>query len=310
MRARIKRPEEQEKLTAQLEMVFDAVQKAIALVEVEDDGFRYIRNNAAHQRLTGYTLEDIQGKTPGEVFGQERGAAIIDQFQRCVNAQKPLTYEETVRYPAGELIVANTLTPVLEKGEVKNLLLSCKDITEHKQAEKERDELSERLRGMFNDHSAVMLVIAPMTGKIVDVNAAACNFYGYTREELLGMSIQDINMLPEDEVAKYRQLALEKKQQRFIFPHRLKNGDIKMVDVYSCLVTQDRETVLLSIIFDGTEREKYKEELRQNKELLKATLRFIGKLHRRLSVHNRPGGGITTRNRVAEEVTGWREQEA
>ena len=77
----------------------------------------------------------------------------------------------------------------------------------------------------------------PLSGRIVDANRAACAFYGYTRDELLSMHIQDINMLPEEEVQKRRLMALREKQRYFCFPHRLKSGEIRLVDVYSCPIS-------------------------------------------------------------------------
>ncbi len=64
----------------------------------------------------------------------------------------------------------------------------------------------------------------------MDANTAACQFYGYTREELLELHIGDINMLPADELLRRRLMAYEERQQYFLFPHRLKNSDIRLVD--------------------------------------------------------------------------------
>ncbi|MFT9487342.1 MAG: HD domain-containing phosphohydrolase [Tepidibacillus sp.] len=158
---------------------------------------------------------------------------------------------------------------------------------------------------MFNEHDAMMLLIEPRSGEIVDANPAACAFYGYTREELLNMHIQEINMLPKEEVERRRLQALQGKQRYFVFPHRLKSGEIRLVDVYSCPITHSGETLLFSIIFDVTDREKYKEELYREKELHKTILLSIGDG----VVTTDQTGRITALNRVAEKITGWSEEE-
>ncbi|WP_003543358.1 HD domain-containing phosphohydrolase [Desulfotomaculum nigrificans] len=170
----------------------------------------------------------------------------------------------------------------------------------------EEHKLLQRLHATFIEHTAVMLLIEPITGKIVEANPAVCTFYGYTREEILNMHIQDINMLPKEEVERRRLMPLKEKQRYFVFPHRLKSGEIRLVDVYSCPVTYSGEKLLFSIIFDVTDREKYKVELYREKELLRTTLLSIGDG----VVTTDQTGRITSMNKVSEEITGWNEEEA
>ncbi|MGE0003729.1 MAG: PAS domain S-box protein [Candidatus Izemoplasmatales bacterium] len=116
--------------------------------------------------------------------------------------------------------------------------------------------LLDRLRSMFNHHQAVMMLLDPETGKVMDANPAASRFYGYTEEELLQLHIHDINCLPPHEVSKLLQKAKESGQHYFTFPHRMKNGKIRTVDVYTSPVPYNDRQVLFSIIFDVTDREK------------------------------------------------------
>lgn len=166
--------------------------------------------------------------------------------------------------------------------------------------------VTEVLSGFKNSGFDWVDFIEPISGRIVDANPAACAYYGYTREEILSMCIQDINMLPKEEAEKCRLLTFKGKQEHFVFPHRLKSGEIRLVDVYSCHITHSREKLLFSIIFDVTDREKYKEELYREKELLRITLLSIGDG----VVTTDLAGKITALNRPAEEIMGWSEEEA
>ncbi|MBO8138643.1 MAG: diguanylate cyclase [Desulfotomaculum sp.] len=143
---RVKTLEAQKKqigeLATELEIVFNATQDAMFLVRVENGELRYMRNNAAHQKLTGFSLEDIKDKTPVELAGKEIGEAVNTNYQRCLKIKKHMTYEETLTLSAGKRTWLTTLTPVLEKGKVKYLVGSSKDITLQKQAE---EELKKRL---------------------------------------------------------------------------------------------------------------------------------------------------------------------
>lgn len=307
---RIKTLEEKEtrirELSIELETVFNGTQDAMFLVKVENGEFCYIRNNAAHRQLTGFSPAELKDRTPVELAGKEIGEKVEANYRRCVEAGTPIIYEETLNLPGGKRVWLTSLTPVFEGEKVTYLVGSSKDISLQKQVEEEREELLGRLQAMFNGHNAVMLLIEPISGKIIDANHAASTFYGYTREEILSMHIQDINMLPKEEVKKRRLMALKEKQRYFVFPHRLKNGEIRLVDVYSCPINLNREKLLFSIIFDVTDRENYKEELFRERELFRTTLFSIGDG----VVTTDRTGRITALNRAAKEITGWSEEEA
>jgi PAS domain S-box-containing protein len=109
------------------------------------------------------------------------------------------------------------------------------------------------LRTVFADHGAIMLFIAPDTGDIVDVNQAAANFYGYPIDTLRHMQIQDLNRLGPAEVAAERAKAAAENRDYFIFPHRLANGEMRTVEVYSSPTRlASGRVVLFSIVHDIT----------------------------------------------------------
>ncbi len=296
-----------EQLSAMLDAVFNGTHDAMFLVRVDDDGeFRLARVNESYLRLMGYHPAEIVGHTPVEAMGKHVGEAMRANFQRCVEAKARITYEETRNSPGGERVWLTTLTPMLEEGRVQFLLGSRKDITKQKQAEAERAGLHRRQQAMFLGHTAVMMLVEPLSGRIVDANPAASAFYGYTRDELLNMRIQQINMLPEAEAEQRRKDALDGGKHYFLLPHRLKSGEIRLVDIYSCPCAGDDGDLLFSIIFNATQREHYRASLQQEKEMLRTTLNSIGDG----VVATDAQGRITGMNRVAEEITGWTEQDA
>jgi PAS domain S-box-containing protein len=123
--------------------------------------------------------------------------------------------------------------------------------------ERVQEELAEsdnRFRSLFHNHEAPFLLVEPQSGAIVDANDAAVNFYGYSRGELQGMGVGQINTLPPEEVAARRAEALCRTATRFLFPHRLKSGELRTVEVYSTPVPVSGRTLLFSIVHDVTAR--------------------------------------------------------
>ncbi len=135
------------------------------------------------------------------------------------------------------------------------------------------DETDERFRLIFEHHDAVMLLVEPEFGAIVDVNEAAARFYGYSRTQLCAMHITDINTLPPEQVAAERQRAKREKRNVFLFPHQLANGDIRTVEVHSSPVEVRGRLLLFSIVHDVTDRKKAEEELHRHQEHLEELIR-------------------------------------
>lgn len=295
-----------EKLLSHYEIMINSSQDAMFLVRIEDNGVRYVMNNKSYQKFTGYSAEEMKDKTAEEILGKEMSQYFYNNYVKAFEAKLPVELEENFVLHGKERTWHTVITPIIEDGAVKYILGSRKDITLQKKAETEKESLFQRQRAMFSEHTAVMLLIDPISGKIVDANPAASSYYGYTMEELIKMHIHEINILPRQEIDKMLRIAVKEKQKYYLFPHRKKNGEIRLVDIYSCPVTHNGEKLLYSIIFDVTDRESYKTELYKEKEFLRTTLYSIGDG----VVTTDKEGKIIALNRAAEEITGWSIKEA
>lgn len=131
---------------------------------------------------------------------------------------------------------------------VLSLLLLPFSLT-HTAAQEARTLLS----GALLNHPAIMLLVEPDSGGIIDANLAAATFYGYSREHLRTLPIEAINVLGPDEVAAERARARAADRNTFIFPHKKADGEIRTVEVSSApLRDAGGQVLLLSIIHDIT----------------------------------------------------------
>ncbi len=106
----------------------------------------------------------------------------------------------------------------------------------------------------FSNIGIPIMVLDPDTGIIQTVNPAAEKFYGYSADEFRGMNICKINIMPQADIAREMTAAREERRNYFIFSHRISNGELKNVEIYSWPVKSSGKELLISIIHDITEK--------------------------------------------------------
>lgn len=287
-----------------LEMLVEYNSEAMALLVKNEGGWVYAYNNWEHEKMTGFGQKAIYQQSLKTVLGadyyqryeknadwcRESGETVIFKGTACWNGEisERLCRMTPVENGAQDFIVVTELnTQALLDWLAQNQLATT------------------RFDQMFQTHTASMLLIEPETGLIIEANPAALAFYGYTLAELKAMTIDQINTLTPTAVEELRQQAATGRQQYFLFPHRLKNGEIRMVDVHSSPLELDGQQYLFSVITDATEREQNAAALEQERELHKTTMDAI---HDGV-ITTDAAGRISYLNPAAEQACGWQTME-
>jgi PAS domain S-box-containing protein len=149
------------------------------------------------------------------------------------------------------------------------------DVTRETQAEEAHRQSEQRYRNLFHQNHAVMLLIDPKDGKIVDANPAACAYYGYSLEEITGLAITDINTLPPERIQAIIQRLQTTSSQHLFFQHRLADGRIRDVEVFAGPIAVEGRELLHSIVQDITERKRAEEALRESEQRFAAFMLHI-----------------------------------
>lgn len=111
-----------------------------------------------------------------------------------------------------------------------------------------------RYRQMFEDNNAIMLLIDPLTGRIVDANPSAVTFYQWNKTELLRKRIIELDprFIPDNHDNDQRLLKELRETSDLETIHYIADGTTKDVQFYSSLL--DNENVIYIIIDDITQR--------------------------------------------------------
>jgi PAS domain S-box-containing protein len=202
----------------------------------------------------GQVRDEMRTEEQVRAYAREIGTdedALVEAFLRV-----PVMSREHFNQITQSLI---TLADQLSTSAYQNMQ-QARFIAERQQSEAALKESEQKYRQLFNDHSAVKLLIDAESGRIVDANPSAEEFYGWSHAELLKMNINQINTLPANEVEERLEEATEKRSSRFEFKHRRVDGSVRDVSVFSAAIVSGGRKLLHSIIYDITERKKVEQE--------------------------------------------------
>ncbi len=220
-------------------------------------------NNVAEQAL----------KTPKELIV---GKNLWSVFKTSIDSLSYKQYHEAMG--SGEVKHFEDYYEVLDKWydisvypSNTGLSVFFKDITERKIAEQELKDQAKALE-LSNRRYANLFQLSPLpkfvfdtdTLAFIDINQAAVNHYGYSREEFLTMTLRDIRPISDIPLLEKVVKNAEKTAyfyQPGTFTHRKKSGELIQVEVISSALDYDGRPARIALIMDVTERLKHLEAI-------------------------------------------------
>jgi len=238
----------------------DLVEHSQDLLCTHDLEGKLLSANPAPARILGYEVAELLQIPMREVIAPE----YREQFDAYLGRMKTVGKDQglmAVLTRTGERRIweyNNTLrTEGVPFPTVRGM---AHDITEGMRAEK-----SLRLFRMLLDQSNdAIYVIDPETLRFIDVNGRACHYWGYTRNELLSMSVYDIDSKVED-FARINEELRNSGSVIFETAHRRKDGSTFSVEVSIKQVYLDR-SYSVAVARDITERKQAETALRRSEE--------------------------------------------
>ena len=226
-------------------------------------------------RIHGLPVDEATSVEKGLAFYTEESRRRIESaIQDVLSRQKPYDLELQMLSADGNRKWIRTIGhPVIREGRVVQVRGTFQDITRQKASEEALLASEEDYRRLFEEHAAIKFILDPETGAIIDANEAAVAYYGWSRESLRSMHIQDINLLSFEEIAREIEKVKARNRVHFEFQHRRADGSIRDVAVFSSRIRMKGKDYLHSIIHDISERKRLENQLLQSQKM-----EAIGKL--------------------------------
>ncbi|MFZ6052645.1 sensor histidine kinase [Halocola ammonii] len=203
----------------------------------------------------------------------ENREKIRELFNKCITEQVEFDVDlEIITAKGNSVWVRSIGTPVIENGKCTRVYGLLQDITESKQNLKRLELKEEQFRRTF-DYSAIGMALVSLKGNWLRVNNQLCEMLGYSKEEFLDLTFQDITH-PDDlnadleNVSKMLKGQLDSYEMEKRYFH--KNGEIVWA-VLSVSMVKDADNKPLHFVSQITNISERKKAEMQEKKLLKVT---------------------------------------
>jgi len=268
------------------------------------DGF-FKRLNPCWQKKLGYSIEELTTKPFIDFVHPDDHETTIQEVQKLSVGIDTISFENRYRCRDGSYrhLSWNATSSV----ERQLIYAIGRDVTELKHAEQALHLSKERYRLLFESNPHPVWVYDLETLAILDVNNAAAQSYGYSREEFLTLTIKDLRP-PEDVPSLLQNIAASgsSSQDCGVWTHRKKNGSLIAVEVVSHPLFFGERNARLVVATDITERKRIEADLRRSEERSRLMIESVVD-YAILTLD--PQGIVTSWNAGAERIKGYRAEE-
>ena len=258
-----------EKTKSELQRIMDSSLDMICVID-EDD--RIVKISAAAETILGYKPEELVGKQLFDFIHPEDKENTKETAAKIM-AGENLTHVENRYIRKDGSVVPSLIWSARWDSDDKVRYGIARDATEKKKSE-EALIASERIyRYLFEKNPFPITIWDFENLQIVECNEAACRKYGYSKEELLSLTIKELRPaedIPLIEDAVKTEAAYGEYHRR-TWRHKKKNGELMYADVTGHLMDYRGRRVALNLINDITESHYYQELDKLEKMCLNST---------------------------------------
>ena len=243
----------------------------ITIFVKEAQGLKFVRWNHAGQESTGYSNEEMLGKTDYDFFPKEEADFFVAKDREALASGKLVDVPEEpilTRYK-GLRILHTIKVPVMDaEGTPQYLVGISEDITERIRAEEQASRTQAFLDSVVENIPTMIFVKDAQDLKFVRWSKAGLELVGFSNEEMLGKT--DYDLFPKEEaeyfIAKDREVLAGGKLVEFAEePLQTRDRGLRILHTLKVPIfdSEGNPEYLLGISEDITERKRAEEALRQ-----------------------------------------------
>jgi PAS domain S-box-containing protein len=243
---------------------------------VQDDQFRFVEMAGIDEQETDIVIGKTRWEIPG--LGALPEQAWENHRARLERHESFSDFVFLRHNRAGELRYLSVSGEPLfdEKGKFTGYHGVGKDITERARDQKALEDSERRYRTLFDVHPQPMWVVDASTLAFLAVNGAAVRLYGYSKDELLAMTADQVR--PEGDVEDLRRAFADwsNNYSQRIWRHKKKSGEVIPVKVTSFNLEFAGRRARLGVIEDLSERVMAEERAKQSEQRYRELLQQRG----------------------------------
>jgi len=185
-----KRQEEQVRLLQSVVLNSNDAVMITAAQPIDEPGPQILYVNAAFTRFTGYTPEEVLGKTPRILQGEKTDRQQLDKVKAALSRWESITIEAiNYRKDGSDYWVEFSIVPVADKNGCYTHWISVqRDITERKLAEQILRQSEERFRSLI-ENALDIITILDTDGIVLYESKSVEKVLGYNYTDLVGKNI-------------------------------------------------------------------------------------------------------------------------
>lgn len=266
------------------ELAIDNLNDMVVVTKARKDNplnSKVIFVNRAFERFTGYSSEEVVGCNPAFLHGEKTSQKVLDHIEQKIASHEPLR-EEFINYKKdgtpywAELDMAPFPA---EETEYEFWVGINRDITQRKLAEQKIEESEQRYRA-FAELSFDAIFEIDLEGIIVNCNKRACELFGYSRPELIGMNT--LELTPE----KYRDAQPDiisnvatTGNEAWERTYKKKDGTLFPTEIHTQLFKIGGKKRLIAYVRDNSAHKEYERAIRKS---LKEKEMLLAEVHHRV----------------------------
>ncbi len=253
----------------ELETILESVP---AMIWYKDTKNNLVRVNRAAAEITGYSPEEIEGKSAEIIYPEKAEDYYEDDLEVIESGEPKLGIIEEMETESGKKWVITHKVPYRDaEGEILGVIVLSVDITKRKEYEEKLKQSKEEYKSLIDGMNDAVF-IHDMEGNFLTVNQEAVERLGYSEEELLSMSPKDIDAPEFAEKIKERMEEVKEGDiSVFETKHITKDGKEILVEINSSLISYRDKHAILSVARDITERKEAEERLKRSERKFRKT---------------------------------------